>query len=146
DSRSFYYTVEHCNADWTPSRIPVMDYMSGYEEDRIYTIQSSENTKIPYSHYSFDFPNDNMRLKLAGNYILQVYEDADKSRLLFSRKLFVMNNMATTEISLVPSYQISKRVTNQKLNIKVHAVYDLINPNVNVQIHAYQNQRGDNIQ
>ena len=144
DIRSLYFSVELCNADWTPSRVPVMDYLAGYTEDRINAIQSSQNTKIAYTHYSFTFPNDNIKPKIAGNYLLKVYEDADQTRLIFSRKVYVVNNLATLDVQLLPSLQTSKKQKNQKLNIVVNSTYEISNPRTNLQIHAFQNQRTDN--
>src|SRR5690606_284572 len=69
DSRSLYFQVEHCNADWSPSRLPTMDYLEGYTEVRISDVKPSENTRIPYTQYRFNFPNDNTQIKKAGNYL-----------------------------------------------------------------------------
>ncbi|MCA5003569.1 type IX secretion system plug protein [Sphingobacterium bovistauri] len=143
DIRSFYYSIEHCNADWSSSRVPVIDYLIGYEEDRIYTIQSSENTKVPYTHYTFKFPNENMRPKIAGNYLLKVYEDADKSRLLFSRKLYVLTKSAVLDIEFIPSMMSNLKAENQKINIIVNSFNDIVNPSMNLHIRAFQNQRMD---
>lgn len=144
DQRSFYYSVVYCNADWTASRLAPLDYLTGFNEDRIYTIQPAQNTSQAYTHYAFSFPNDQMQPKLAGNYLLKVYEDADEERLLFSRKIYVLKNEVNLDTEIIPSVIVSKKSKNQKLNIIVHSHQEIINPNVNLQVHVFQNQRPDN--
>ena len=146
DMRSLYYSLTHCNADWTPSRLSTIDYLSGYEEDRIYNIQSSENTNTPYTNYSFTFPNENIQPKIAGNYLLKVYEDGDKARLLWSRKIYVMENKTNIDIELMRSLLSQQKNTNQKLNLTINSSVELVNPTSNLQIHTFQNQRTDNSQ
>lgn len=144
DHRSFYYSVVYCNADWTASRLAPLDYLTGFNEDRIYTIQPAQNTSQSYTHYAFSFPNDLMQPKLAGNYLLKVYEDADEERLLFSRKIYVLKNEVNLDTEIIPSVIVSKKSKNQKLNIIVHSHQEIISPNVNLQVHVFQNQRPDN--
>lgn len=144
DNRALYYSVVHCNADWSPSRLPLLDALIGYEEDRIFEIQSSKNTLTPYTHYSFVFPNENSRPKVAGNFLLKVYEDADKARLLFSKRIYVLNASVNLDVEIIPSPISAQKSKNQKLNITVNSEQEIINPAVNMQIHAFQNQRIDN--
>lgn len=144
DIRSLYFSVEYCNADWTPNRLPVMDYLAGYNEDRIVTVEQSQNTIHPYSHYTFSFPNENMQPNLSGNYLLKVYEDADNERLLFSRKIYVLKNETDVKVETRPSFVSDKRTSNQKLDIIVNSPYEISNPTINLQLHVFQNQREDN--
>jgi len=143
DSRALYYSVEHCNVDWTPSRLPLLDALIGYDEDRIFSIQPSRNTLKPYTHYSFTFPSENIKPKVAGNFLLKVYEDADKARLLFSRKIYVLNVSANVDAEILPSLLSAQKTQNQKLNIIVNSQQEIVNPAMNLQIHVFQNQRGD---
>ncbi|MBD1429334.1 MULTISPECIES: DUF5103 domain-containing protein [Sphingobacterium] len=144
DQRNFYYRIEYCNADWTSSRLPSIDYLTGYEEDRIYTFQNSQNTLQAYTHYAFIFPNENIKPKLSGNYLLKVYEDADQERLLFTRKIYVLKSEVQLDSEIIPSLSPTKRSKNQKLNVSVNSSQEIRNPHTNLQIHVYQNQRQDN--
>jgi hypothetical protein len=144
DSRALYYSVEHCNADWTPNRLPLLDALIGYDEDRIFEIQSSKNTLTAYTHYSFTFPNENIKPKIAGNFLLKVYEDADKARLLFSRKIYVLNASANLDVEILSSLLSAQKSKNQKLNIIVSSLQEIVNPAMNMQVHVFQNQRSDN--
>src|SRR5690606_5795770 len=86
DVRNYYFSMEHCDADWKPSRLSPLEYAEGFNEERIMEYAPSVNTLQPYTHYHVDFPTRNIKPKLAGNYLLKVYEDADKRRLILDRK------------------------------------------------------------
>lgn len=144
DVRSIYFSVEYCNADWTPNRVPIMDYLSGYQEDRIVAIEQSQNTIISYTHYTFSFPNENMQPKISGNYLLKVYEDSDKEKLLFSRRIYVMKKETDVTVNIIPSFFPEKRTQHQKLDIIINSVQKISNPTMNLQLHVFQNQRQDN--
>lgn len=144
DVRNFYFSLEHCDANWAPSRLSPLEYAEGYNEDRILTYGPSVNTLQPYTHYRVDFPTANVRPKLAGNYLLKVYEDADKSRLIISRRFYVLAPLMSVSPQLVPSVDVSKRNKNQKLNVTVHTGgLTVNNPYQDVKILVMQNQRPD---
>ena len=144
DVRNFYFSLEHCDADWNPSKLSPLEYAEGYNEERILTYGSSINTLQSYTHYRVDFPTDNIRPKLAGNYLLKVYEDADKSRLIISRRFYVLAPLMTVSPELVPSVDVAKRNKNQKLNVTVHTGgLTVNNPYQDVKILVMQNQRPD---
>lgn len=144
DVRNFYFSLEHCDANWTPSRLSPLEYAEGYNEDRILQYGTSVNTLQSYTHYRVDFPTDNVKPKLAGNYLLKVYEDADKSRLIISRRFYVLAPLMSVSPQLVPSVDVTKRNKNQKLNVTVNTGgLTVNNPYQDVKILVLQNQRPD---
>ncbi|WP_079643167.1 type IX secretion system plug protein [Sphingobacterium nematocida] len=144
DVRSYYYSIEHCNADWTPSRLSSLDYAEGYNEDRIVETQQSQGTLQPYTHYKTVFPNEYVRPKVAGNFLLKVYEDADKQRLILTRRFYVVKPLVAIESQVLASSFANKRLTNQKLNVTIKTGLTISNPHRDIQIHVMQNQRPDN--
>lgn len=76
DYTRYIYKVEFCNADWTPAdEIFESDFLEGFNGQPIEDFETSFNTTILYTHYSFSFPNENVRLRLPGNYRVLVYSD-----------------------------------------------------------------------
>lgn len=72
----YIYKVEYCNADWTPAtEVFESDFMEGFNGLPIEDYETSFNTTVLYTHYRFSFPNDDVRLKLPGNYRVRVYSD-----------------------------------------------------------------------
>lgn len=145
DVRSFYYGIEHCNADWTPSRLSSLDYAEGYNEDRIVDYQQSQGTLQPYTHYKTVFPNEYVKPKVAGNFLLKIYEDADKQRLILTRRFYVLKPLVAIESEILSSGFADKRLSNQKLNITLRTGLTISNPHRDIQIHVKQNQRPDNM-
>ena len=120
DVRNFYFSLEHCDVNWNSSNLSPLEYAEGFNEEHILTYGTSVNTLQPYTHYRVDFPTDNIQPKLAGNYLLKVYEDADKSRLIISRRFYVLAPLMSISPEVVPSVDVPKRNKNQKLNVTVH--------------------------
>lgn len=144
DIRDLYMSLEYCDADWRPSRVSRIDYADGYNEDRIVDIHSSISTFQSYTHYQAIFPNEYIAPKMAGNYILKVYEDADKSRLLLTRKFYVLKNILPISSKIGPSPIVSNRNSNQKINLSIStASLSIHNPQRDLNIQVFQNQRED---
>lgn len=76
DYTRYIYKVEFCNADWTPAEdIFESDYLQGFNGQPIEDYETSFNTTELYTHYSFCFPNEDVRLRLPGNYRVRVCAD-----------------------------------------------------------------------
>lgn len=71
----FTYRLQHCDAQWKPSDILESDYLDGFNDQPIDNWENSLNTTFDYTHYSLTIPNNNVRLKLSGNYRLSICED-----------------------------------------------------------------------
>lgn len=144
DVRNFYFSMEHCDADWKPSRLSPLEYADGFNEERIVDYAPSVTTLQPYTHYRIDFPTRNIKPKLAGNYLLKVYEDADKSRLIITRRFYVLAPLMMVAHQLVPTVNVAKRNSNQKINLEVNTGgLTVNNPYQDVRILVMQNQRPD---
>lgn len=144
DVRNFYFSIEHCDAQWNSSYLSALEYSEGFNEDRITQYWSSRNTLQPYTHYEFLFPSLNVRPKLPGNYLLKVFEDADKKRLILTQRFYVLQPDFGVSASVVPSSQSAKRLQNQKINLEIQTTGIQIQlPEREIKILAMQNQRPD---
>lgn len=144
DVRNYYFSIEHCGADWQPSRLSPLEYAEGFNEDRIRDYVNSSGTRQPYTQYRVHFPTDYVRPKLAGNYLLKVYEDADKRRLVLTRRFYVLAPLMTVMPEVVPSVDVTRRRANQKLNLEVNTGgLTINNPYQDVKVLVMQNLRPD---
>ena len=143
DVRDYYYSIQHCNADWTPSRLTSLDYAEGFNEGRITSYQSSQGTLQRYTHYSFQFPNDDIKPKIAGNYLLKIYEDADKNRLIATKRFYVVRPLISIAEEILPSPQANQRETHQKINLSLKTALSILNPAQEIKVLIAQNNRQD---
>jgi len=146
-SRNFYYTLEHCDAQWNTSRLSPAEYLQGFMEDRIMDYSYSSGTAQKYIHYEIKLPNQNIAPKLAGNYLLKVYEDNDQSRLVITRRIYVAGSAVGVTAGLIPSNNVSLRARNQKLNFEVnYGGLNVQNPYNDIKVLVMQNGRPETAQ
>jgi hypothetical protein len=141
-SRNFYYTIEHCDENWNSSNISSNEYLQGYTDDRILDYTYSSGTIQKYTHYEVKLPNENIAPKISGNYVLKVYEDADQSKMVLTRRLFVVGTKLSLSADIVPSASLSTRQTNQKVNFQIqYGNLQVQNPNNDLKVFIMQNAR-----
>lgn len=144
DIRSFYFSFEHCDINWKKSNLSLLEYSSGYGEEQIRDISRSLNTLQPYTHYQIQFPTENTKPIISGNYLLKVYEDADKSRLVLSRRFYVIDDKATVSAKILTPTEIRNRKTHQKIDVSINTqTLSIHNPNSDIKIMVMQNNRPD---
>ena len=66
-----------------------------FETDEITNITSSYNTFHDYTHYHYNFPNDQIKFSRSGNYLLIVYDD-NLDELILTQRIKI--NTANTII------------------------------------------------
>src|SRR5690606_11040916 len=147
DVRSYYFSIEHCDANWQPSRLHAMDYATGFNEDSIEDYRTSQGTFQKYTHHSFSFPNGSIAPKVAGNYLLKVYEDADQEGLVLTRKFYVVRPLIQGDTVFGPSLPAARRLSRQILDVSIRSsAVSISKRHRDVQVHVLQNQREDNMQ
>lgn len=97
EGRSLSVYFVHATRDWTrdlsPSRV-----LESYHDDQIVEYRASQGTEVPYVHYTYRFPNDDIRFRLSGNYILRVTERGRRDSVLFERPFFVTDEAGRLDL------------------------------------------------
>ena len=144
----FKYTLVHCDANWETSNLEQMEYLDGFYEGDIIDYAFSFNAIPAYIHYDLVFPNDEVRMKLSGNYILKVYVDTpDDENVVFTRRLFVVEQLIRVEAT-IPYYPKNLLYTRKKQQIDLMLFTpDLFNaePQKRINVSIQQNGRWDNL-
>lgn len=128
---NLYYTIVHCNTDWTPSSITSIDYLDSFNEEFVNNYRVANNTYQNYTHYQINLPNLSIIPKISGNYLVKVYENGDASKLLLTRRFYVLSTKVNLQAEIVFSNSVSERNKNQKLN------FTIFHPSLNIQ-NVYQ--------
>jgi len=144
----FRYTLIHCTYDWKTSYLDEIEYLEGYFEDEIEDYKFSLNAVPQYIHYSLNFPNENMQVKLSGNYIIKVYLDNPSAEnVILTRRFFVVEPLTRIEAN-IPFYPKKLEYTRlkQQIDLKIHTP-DLFSaePEARVNVNIRQNGRWDNM-
>jgi hypothetical protein len=142
--KDYKYTLTHCNSDWQPSDLDDNEYMEGFTEDRITSVQNSFNTLSQYTHYTLSLPNRNMRWVRSGNYLLNVL-DTDDDRLVLVRRFMVVEPLWRIDAEFVRTAQVDKLDTHHEIDFTVVPKSARISmPQNDVKAFILQNGRFDN--
>lgn len=138
DEADFYYTITHYNYDWTPSRLIKSEYLQGFDNLRITNYENSFNTYQIYSHYNVQIPNQQTRLKLSGNYMINIYNDYEE--LMFSRKFMIYEELANVGVSIKRSRNVKYISQKQSVDFAISSPSMLFNnPQRTVNVVLIQN-------
>lgn len=146
DYHRYQYVLTHCNADWTPSDISETEYLDGFNDNPIENADISVNTTLPYTHYQFTLPNEQVKLKLSGNYRLTVYDEAEgKEKPAFTTCFRVMEKRVNVMAQVSSDTDIDRNKTHQQISFSIqHKGYPIRNPQNEIKVHVLQNNRTDN--
>lgn len=117
--RSYYFTYQLCNADWTPSSLFSFDYITGFQNIRISTFRNSSIAFTRYTHYQATVPDRNCMPSRSGNYLLKVFLDGDTSKLVFTKRFLVVDSKAMIAAQVQQPFNGQWFRTHQKLQIAV---------------------------
>ncbi|MFI5159375.1 MAG: type IX secretion system plug protein domain-containing protein, partial [Sphingobacteriales bacterium] len=142
--RNYYYSIEHCDGDWNSSNLSPTQYLQNFTEDKIIDYTYSSATFQKYTHYTVKFPNEYIKPKISGNYILRVYQDDDPTKLILTRRFYVLNSKVTVSGEVVASSEMYNRAHNQKINFQIdYGTLKVQNPNTDIRTWVMQNQRDE---
>lgn len=143
-SRDYYYTIVHCDANWTPSQLTDLEYIDGFVSDRIQQFDFSFNTYVPFVHYTLELPNNQTCFTKSGNYLLIVY-DQDPEYPILTRRFMVSENSAKLDASIRRPTETRKIRTHHEIDFSIN--YDGLqvnNPRMEFTAVVMQNYRWDN--
>ncbi|MEO2050610.1 MAG: DUF5103 domain-containing protein [Allomuricauda sp.] len=138
NEQDYYYKIAHFDYDWTPSQLLKSQFLDGVDNQRIIDYENSYTTLQPYSNYRLSIPNENVRLKVSGNYALEIYNSYGD--LQFSRRFVVYQDRVVVRGLIKRSrdfnYLNEKQVVQFTINT---ARFPVINPKQEIKVAILQN-------
>jgi hypothetical protein len=117
------------------------EYLRGFTTRDITEYEHSINASREYTHYWFDFPNEDMRLTMSGEYRLVIYEDGDKDKRVAQVDFYVVEPRVQIEAKVRANTDIEFNGRYQQVDVDVDiSALDTRNPD-EVRVLVMQNNR-----
>lgn len=88
EGRPLSVYFQHADRTWQRDLSP-NQVLESYQNDRLLEYRPSRGTRVSYVHYRYQFPNEDIRFRISGNYILRVTERGRRDSVLFEQPFFV---------------------------------------------------------
>ena len=138
---TYTYKILHCDPDWNSSNLSQFTYLTGFLSNPLDNYEYSFNTVVPYTRFSLLLPNDEVSMKLSGNYLLQIFNDNNPDSVVISQRFSVLDNRVGISAAVVNSTNPKYLYTSQQLNFTVNNVnFPIYNPQRDSRVYVTQNQ------
>ena len=139
DVHMYTYTVRMLHSDLMSN-----EYLEGFTTCDIDHYEHSINTSREYTHYWFEFPNDEMRLTKSGEYRLTIYEDGNPDNRVAEVDFCVVEPLVKITANIRANTDIEFNGRYQQLDVDVNtAALDVRDPK-ELRLVVTQNNRTDN--
>lgn len=141
----YLYKVELCNADWTVNdEVFESDYLSGMNNQPIEDYEKSFNTTQIYTHYRLQLPNENCRLRMAGNYRITVCDEDEPDEPVLTSEFCLCNNLMSINAEVSSNTDIDFNQRHQQLSFSVgYGQQRVVDPAREIKTVVMQNHRQD---
>ncbi len=143
--KNYNYTYVLCDANWQPVDLSPFDYLQGFTQGRLSEYRSSSVAKTKYVHYQALLPDKSCVPKLSGNYLLKVYLNGDTSKLAFTRRMLVVDNVIPIGAKITQPFNTQLFRTHHKIQFTIDKTrLNILNPQQQLKVVVLQNFRWDN--
>ena len=143
DIKNYYYTIVHCNSDWTASDLMESEYISGFTDEPITDYEFSFNTIQKYTHYTFNFPDDNLKPILSGNYVFKIFEEGGET--IAYKRFMILETKLTIEAKVRRATLADDRNTKHEIDFTIkHPNLVVADPFSDIKVTIKQNNKEDN--
>jgi len=138
DQKEYRYKIDHFDYNWKSSNLNATDFLNGFNDDLIRDFENSFNTLKDYTHYSVKIPNDNVSIKISGNYTITVFDE--NSEIVFTKPFIVYNPLVDVGVSTHRNRDISTINTQHNIQFIInYPSLSINNPSNEIRVVAYQN-------
>src|ERR1700722_7960761 len=146
DVKSYYYTFQLCDEDWTPSTLSEVEFLKGFSQVKIDDYRNSSVALARYTHYRAILPDQNCVPIHSGNYLLKVFTDGDTTKLAFTRRFLVVDSRINIQAQFLQPVDFNLAQTHQHIALQVNVqAVNPQNPLDQIKVDVLQNYRWDNV-
>jgi hypothetical protein len=139
----YTYRVLHCDADWTLSQLSPPEYLDGLQNHPVNDYAHSFNTTMDYVNYRLLIPNENVRLKVSGNYVVQILPLND-SQPVINACFSVLEPQTEIRMQASPLTDKGANTRYQSVGFEINYGNDIQSPVRDLKVYLLQNNRFDN--
>ena len=145
DFKKYFYTIIHCSSEWEQSDLLESEYINGFHKKEIIDYEFSFNTLQKYTHYKFNFPDNNLRPVLSGNYILKIFEEGQSDNPIILHRFMVLENKVNIEPNVKIATLFSDRKTKHEIDFIIKTFdLEIRNPYSEIKVKITQNNNDNN--
>ena len=138
DEKEYSYKILRFDANWHPSILNPSEFIDGFDSDLITDITSSSGTLQSYTHYNLVLPNDNTRILLSGNYVLQVLDDNDQ--IIFSKAFILYQKEINVGVQVKWPNTVAVKDRQQFIDFSLYKQnYNILNESESLLVKVFQN-------
>ena len=139
DVHFYTYTVTMLNGDLLSG-----EYLKGFSTKDITDYEHSMNTSREYTHYWFDFPNEDMVLTKSGDYLISIYEDGNPDNRVAEVELSVVEPLVKIDARVRANTDTEFNGRYQQVDVDINTTALDIRDPKEIRIVVTQNNRLDN--
>jgi hypothetical protein len=137
--RNLTYKIVHCDENWKDEELFQSVFLDGFQEQPLNSYSYSNNTIVKYTHYNITFPNNDVKPKVSGNYMMVIF-DSDSQQPLLRVGFLVAEKLATHIASIAIPTGSSSYQTSHQLNLTVqYQQINVTNPYREIKTKIFQN-------
>jgi hypothetical protein len=145
--KNYYYAYVLCDYNWKPTTLSTFDYIKGFRQNRINTYRYSSLALTRYTHYQAILPDQSSVPSRSGNYMVKVFLDGDTSKLVFTKRLLVLDPKAAISAAVVQPVSPQYFTSHQKIRFTVTTEnLNAFSAAQQIKTVVLQNNRWDNAQ
>jgi len=142
---NFVYTITHCDSEWYPSRLVQSEYMDGFIENPVTDYAASVNTTSKYTNYLLSLPNENVRFLVSGNFLLSVFDEANRTTPVLTRRFYIVEPSTDVSGEVKKSTFEGYKGRDQEIDFAIdYSRFSIQDPRTEVRVVVMQNSRTDN--
>jgi hypothetical protein len=93
--------------------------LEGFDTNPINDFQSSLATSTPYTHYKLQLPNNDVKIKISGNYIIRVIDNYNQEKTIFEKRFIVVEPLLAINANIRQPVNNDYRLNSQQIELSI---------------------------